>query len=293
MLSIVITSYKEPKTIGRAIESFISQHIKEDYELIVSAPDDETLKEAKKYSDKDKKVRLFKDEGKGKSTAINQLLPYLKGRIIILSDGDVYVSSNSVNQIVKAFEDNTVGCATGRPISTEDRETLVGYWSHMLCDAAHRLRLKRNKQENFLECSGYFWAFRSNIIRKFPTDVAEDSIVPAIFWLKRYKIKYISGAEVYVSYPKNIKDYIKQKKRTIKSHEKLSKYIKQKLPKMKTFSNEFFGVLGILIYPKKPKEIFYSLCSIPLRGYLWLLAYLQYFLKKEYGDNWERIESTK
>ena len=64
MLSIIITSYKEPKTIGRAIESFINQNIK-DYELLVLAPDKETLDAAKKYS-KSKKVKIIKDQGKGK-----------------------------------------------------------------------------------------------------------------------------------------------------------------------------------------------------------------------------------
>ena len=43
MLSIIITSFHEPRTIGKAIESFINQDIREKYELIVAAPDKETL----------------------------------------------------------------------------------------------------------------------------------------------------------------------------------------------------------------------------------------------------------
>src|SRR3989344_4220778 len=48
MISIVITSFKEPKTIGKAIEAILNQKINDDYELIVAAPDDETLDVAKK-----------------------------------------------------------------------------------------------------------------------------------------------------------------------------------------------------------------------------------------------------
>ena len=66
MLSIIITSYKEAKTIGRAIESFVNQNIK-DYELLILAPDKETLDAAKKY----KKVKVIRDKGNGKPAALN------------------------------------------------------------------------------------------------------------------------------------------------------------------------------------------------------------------------------
>ena len=57
MISIIITSYKEKESIGKAIESFVKQNIKEDYELIAAAPDEETGNEIKKYERKYKHVR--------------------------------------------------------------------------------------------------------------------------------------------------------------------------------------------------------------------------------------------
>ena len=292
MISIIITSFNEPKTIGRAIETVINQNIKEDYELFISAPDELTLNIAKKYQLTNNKIKLFKDPGKGKSYAINLLLKKLKGELIILTDGDVYVSEDSINKMIDLFNDKNVGCVSGHPVSIENKKTILGYWSHMLCESAHKLRFDRNNHNSFLECSGYFWAFRNNVINKFPVDVAEDSVVPAIFWKNGYKIKYSSESKVYVLYPDNLKDYIKQKKRTIKSHEKIHRYVKNP-PKMKTFSNELAGTLNILKYSSNFKELFYSSLAIPLRGYLWFLAYREYFLKKEYQDAWDRIESTK
>ncbi len=292
MLSIIITSFKEPKTIGRAIEHIIHQNISEEYELIVSAPDKETLEVAQSYQEKNKKIVLFQDPGKGKSYAINLLFEKLKGNIIILTDGDVYVSNDSINKIVDLFNDSQVGCVTGRPVSVENKNYLLGYWSHMLCDAAHLLRLKRHTKHEFLECSGYFWAFRNNVIKEFPLDVAEDSIVPVIFWKKGYTIKYSPESKVFVSYPKNFSDYMKQKKRTIKSHEKIQKYVKNP-PQMKTFFNELSGMIDVFRYSKNYKEFFYSFLAIPFRGYLWLIAYKEFLLKKEYQDAWERVESTK
>ena len=57
MISIIITSYKEPRTIGKAIEAILSNNLPKDYEILVTAPDKETLDSAKKYSLRNKKVK--------------------------------------------------------------------------------------------------------------------------------------------------------------------------------------------------------------------------------------------
>ena len=73
MISIVITSYNEAEIISRAIEAALNQKTEHKYDVIVSAPDDETLNVAREYSKRDKRVRLFKDPGKGKMFALNLL----------------------------------------------------------------------------------------------------------------------------------------------------------------------------------------------------------------------------
>jgi len=294
MISIVITSFREPGTIGKAIESFIRQKIKEKYELIVSAPDKATLDIAKKYTKKNKIIKIFKDPGKGKSYAINLLLPKLKGRIIILSDGDVYVSENSVNDILEIFKDKKMGCTTGRPVSLNPKSSMFGYWSHLLCDAgAHPARLRRAKKRQFLECSGYLWAFRKGIINKFPTDVAEDTIVPILFWLKGCKIGYANKALVYVKYPTNLSEFINQKVRTAKSHETLNKYA-LRIPRMKSFWNEIKEGWTALFYPKSLKEACWTFLLFLVRLYIWLVAFYEIKLKRQaYKDAWKRVESTK
>lgn len=295
MISIVITAYKEPKTIGKAIQSIISQNIKDNYELIISSPDYPTINIAKNYKSNNKNIKIFQDPGKGKTEALNLLIPNLKGEIIILTDGDVFVDNNSINKIIKAFQDKSVGCVTGRPLSLNNRKNLYGYWSHLLCNAAHNLRLKRNQKNQFLECSGYLWAFRNNIIRKIPKDTAEDSIVPCIFYTKKYKIKYIPDAKVYVKFPNNLYDFIDQKKRTAKAHETLGKYINIKnIPRMKSLKNEILGSFQVFKYPRNLLEFIYTLLLFPLRFYIWVLVFYKRYLKNDLKvDGWHATKSTK
>jgi len=295
MISIVITAFKEPETIGKAIESITTQKITENYELIVTAPDNETLLEAKKHADKNHNIKLYKDPGKGKTYALNLLLKKIKGDIIILTDGDVYVSGNSINQIINSFKDTDVGCVTGRPVPLEDKSTKYGYWANFLFDSAHKLRNKLKQKNKFLECSGYLWAFRNNVIIHIPPDVAEDTVVPFIFYEKGFDIDYIDAAEVYVKNTSNWDEWISQKIRTSRAHETLNKYVDtNSIPRTKTFFNEAKGLISLFTYPRSLQQLSWSFQLLFARLYMWYKTFNDVYIKKKYHqDNWERVESTK
>lgn len=298
MISIIITSFKEPLTIGKAIDSFLNQNIKEKYEIIVSCPDKETADVVKEYSKKYKQIKHFQDEGKGKLRALNILLKeFEKSNILILSDGDVFVSDNSVKEILKAFEDPKVGCVMGRPVSLNERKNMFGYWSHLLLYGAHRARLKRNYQGKYFTASGYLFAFRNNIVKEFATDIAEDAVIPHIFMMEGYKLRYLPEAKVYVKYPDNFEEWITQKKRVSKAYINMEKttYKGQHVPKMKSFLNEIIeGTFIALSYPRNIREIYYTLILFPARLYMWLRVYYESKIKKQlHTDAWKRIESTK
>jgi len=291
MISIIVTAFKEEKTIGKCIESILSQDLKETYEIIVACPDEQTKNIALKY----KEVKHFHDPGKGKSFALNLLLKQIKGDILIFTDGDVFLGENAISEILQKFQDPKVGFVGGRIIPQNEKRTMLGYWSHLLADVgAHRTRLKRSNKGEFFECSGYLMAMRSGIIKEIPLDVAEDSIMPYYFFKQGYKVKYAENARVYVKNPTKFQDWLKQRKRTAKAHTKLSMY-EPDFPKMKSFKNEIVqGFMPIWSYPSTPKELFWTQMLCLARLYIWFsLNYEEKIKKKYYNDGWERVQSTK
>jgi heptosyltransferase-2 len=292
-ITLLITAFKEP-LIGKAIKSALNQTHK-DFEIIVSAPDNETLNIAKKYAKKDSRIKIFKDPGKGKSFALNLIFSKIDTDIIVLTDGDVHISSNTIEEISNLFFDPEIGCATGKPVPIEKKNTKYGYWANFLFDAAHRLRKTAFENNDFIECSGYLFAFRKKFIQRIPLDVAEDTVIPYMFWEKGYKIGYAEKSEVYVKNVDNWKDWVKQKTRTSKAHETLHKYVDIKTtPRVKSFKNEAKGIFWALRYPKLLKEFFWTINLILARFYMWGLVWLDTkFRKKHYGDAWDRVESTK
>lgn len=293
-ITLLITAFREPK-IGKAIEAAINQKTKYEYEIIISAPDKETLDIAKRYKEKHKNIRIIKDPGKGKSYALNLIFAKLETDILILTDGDVFVSEDSVQSIMEMFLDPEIGCLTGRPVPLENKKTKYGYWANFLFEAAHNLRKKAFENNEFIECSGYLFAFRKKAIDSIPLDVAEDSIIPYVFWEKGYRIGYAEQAQVYIKNVNNWQDWLKQKTRTSKAHETLEKYADTRTTKrVKTFGNEAKGINMIFYYPKNLKEFWWTLELILARLYMWLNVFWDTKLKnKHYGDAWQRIESTK
>ncbi len=293
MITVIITSFKEPHLVGKAIEAALNNKTTRKFEVLVAAPDEPTAKVIKTYAKKDKRVKYFRDRGEGKANALNEIFKKVKSDILVLTDGDVFMSKNTIEALASMLDKKEVGCVTGRPVATNDKKTMFGYWSHLLLDAgAHRIRKELDEQNKFLECSGYLFAFK-NKIKKIPTDVAEDSIIPYTLWKQGYRIRYVPEAEVYVKYPDNLKDFAKQRIRTVKSHEKLTKYVPG-FPRVKSFANELRkGSLWAIMYASSIKELIWTLLLFPTRLYIWYKAKRTFVKGKEYTDKWERVESTK
>jgi cellulose synthase/poly-beta-1,6-N-acetylglucosamine synthase-like glycosyltransferase len=289
MISIIITAFKEPNTIGRAIESFAKQKIRDKYELIVAAPDDETLNVAKNYSKKYKQVKILKDPGNGKPSALNLIIKKAKGSILILSDGDVFVEENSVNLLLSHFKDKLVGAVSGHPIPMNSRSEKFGYWAHLLTFMAHSLR----KNSKFSSCSGYLYAARKELLQEMPADtLSDDAYNTYILKEKGYKIDYEENAIVYVKYPNNFGDWIKQKKRSAGGYNQIKYLFKKDVDR--GLVQESSGILEVLKYPKNIKEFLWTVELIFARIYLWSAIFITINLRKqEFKKVWVRVESTK
>jgi cellulose synthase/poly-beta-1,6-N-acetylglucosamine synthase-like glycosyltransferase len=295
MIDIIITSYNEPKSTLRAVNAFLKQKTKENIRVTVVDPFPEVEFFLKKNIE-DKRFNFFLDPGEGKSYALNLLFQEYgskdKSDLFVSTDGDVYVSENSIEEIIKSFKNKKVGCVTARPTTVDTRETKYGFWSHLLFDGIDRVRKRLSKQDKFFECSGYLFAIRKGVIFDFPIETSEDSIIPYIFWEKGYKIKYLPEVKVYVKNPDNWKDWKNQKIRNIKAHENLTKIVKD-FPRTKSLFNEIKeGTSFALSYPRNIRELLWTIELFFARFIIYLIAFKELKKNKSYSDGWRETEIT-
>lgn len=296
MISIIITAWEDPQSTRRCIDLFLKEKIEEEFEILAACPDEKTKKVIFDFKRKYPNVVSYYHQPKNmpKNELMNVLMKRSKGRIIIFTDGNKFIEKNAVREILKVFKDKKVGCVGGQVITLNERNNIFGYWAHLLTYAANKARVKWNKRNKFVEFSANLLAIRNNIINEMPLDVAEDAIIPYLFYKKKYKLVYVEKAKIKVKYPMNIKDWIKQKVRSIKSHEALDKYFKKENDiRMKTLLNEIMYGYIALTYPRNIREVLWTLLLFPIRLYIWLLAFYQIKIKKDYYKaTWSRSRST-
>lgn len=291
--SVVITAFREPNTVGRAIEAFLPQ-LPEDGELLVVCPDEETARVARHFSRLDSRVRHVADPGEGKPVALNVGLAAARGEVVVLSDGDVVVAEDALGPLLEPFEDGGVGAVSGRPVSVAPRSTCLGYWSHLLTDAAHEVRLARDRSGRFLLCSGYLFAFRRHLVERIPPDaLAEDAVISHAVAAQGGRVRYAPDALVFVKYPTTYGDWLLQKVRSAGGY--AQDYVRNSPHRMRSARHELVdGTRLALAYPRSAREFLWSLLLFAARLHLWLLVFLNVrVLKRPLRSLWKRVESTK
>lgn len=289
-ISIIITAYKEEKTIGKAIEYIIKNNLK-DYEIIVTAPDDETLNVARSY--KNKEIRLLRDPGKGKPAALNTAITTAKGEILVLTDGDVYIDENSLEPLLEPFKRKEIGAVSGNPISLNPRNNMMGYWAYWLTKVANDRRMQAIKSTKRFFCTGYLFAIRKSLFPKLPEELlSEDGYISNNVYQNGFLIDYSENSRVYIRYPTNFRDWIIQKKRSAGGYNQIKMLTKTEI---RSFKKESIGgILYFFKYTRNVREFLWLIELFLARIYLWAVIYRDINLKKKTGQElWKRVESTK
>lgn len=312
MITVIVTSWKEPNTIGKCIQCIADAKdsgIPKPFEILQLSPDKETLDEglktAKSLKLSDSEYIQIQDPKKGKPFALKLAIKKAKGDILIFTDGDTYFERDSIKYLLEPFEDKEIYGVSGRPVSIDSKEDMMGYWGNMLADSGDHRRKKVMKkvegkeyyksEKRFFPMSGYIMATRKLDIH-IPEDVlSDDAYISYSIRNMGKEVAYAPKAKCYVRYPKTIQDYYKQKVRSIGGFIQLKKYgVFKKDKQSRSFLIELPYAFFVLRYPKNIKQFIWSLALFPVRLFTWLRIYWErVIIKKDFSNTWVRVESTK
>ncbi|NLF01606.1 MAG: glycosyltransferase [Anaerolineales bacterium] len=293
-LTILLTAFREPLTIGPAIEAFLPQ-LPPDSELLVVCPDAETAAVVTRYAQSHPQVRHVADSGAGKPAALNVGLAAARGDLVALSDGDVRVAEDALAPLLAPLQAAEVGAVSGCPVSVSPRSTMLGYWSHLLTEAgAHPMRLARDQAGGFLVCSGYLFAFRRALVTHVPEDaLAEDAVISHRIAEQGYRIRYAPQSRVFVRYPTTYADWLRQRVRSAGGY--AQDYVRKSAYQMRTPGLEIrHGTAAALRYPRNAREVVWTLLLFLARLHLWLLVFIHVRVRRRsLAALWQRVETTK
>ena len=299
--SVIITSSNEPQTVGKAVRQVINpnKELWDDMELIVIAPDSETINAANSEIRNTgfKNINVLKDDGIGKPQALNLAVSKASSEILIFTDGDMYIDKDAIKLLLPFFDNKIIGGVSGHPLPLNSDQTQFGFYSHVFTKAAHLKRLSCD----YIHMSGYLYAIR-NIPGLFPIPVelrAEDAYISRIILKKGYQIDYEPNALAYVRFPKNMNDWMSQKLRSLGGNIQLKNYFNRETTSnmsathQRSIIEDFTHFLVPFTVVKNAKQFAWIIKLYPLRLYLWMRVYLQHMTGSYSKGKWKRIESTK
>ena len=112
MISIIIPAWNEEKRIGKTLDDMLEFFGKQKigYEIIVSANNckDGTESLVKKYSQKNKKIKLISSPIGGKALVLKRAFPCTKGDIIVFADADNSSKPKDIWTLVEKIKDYDV-----------------------------------------------------------------------------------------------------------------------------------------------------------------------------------------
>ena len=171
---------------------------------------------------------------------------------------------------------------------------MLGYWSHLLTDSAHRVRLARDQAGQFLLCSGYLFAFRRALIGDIPVDaLAEDAVISHEIAGAGYRIRYAPEAQVFVRYPTTYRDWLRQKVRSAGGYAQDTSANRPSRCARRGWKS--WRERGWR-WPIRAtlRELVWTLLLFAARLHLWLLVFWNVRVRRRpLKALWQRVETTK
>jgi len=193
LISVVIPSYNQTKTISKCIESILNQKTKIPYEIIVAdSSDNETRHILKKYTPKIKLICLKKRHYPGE--ARNAGIKKAKGNIIAFIDSDCIANKQWLEKIYQTHKKHEV--LTGRVLNANPGK--IKGWILYLMEFSAFMKRKDGIASMFIGCN---MSVKKEIFEKYggfiTTWLGEDTelsfrIEKPIFYSSKAIVKHIN-----------------------------------------------------------------------------------------------------
>lgn len=201
-ISITVPAYNEAARIRSTIESLLAIDYPTDRRqiLIVSdASTDDTDTIVAEYADRGVELYRVRRRG-GKTAAENEAADALRGEIIVNTDASIRIQPHSVKALIRTFQDESIGVASGRDISvgaeSEENRGESGYVGYEMW-----VRDLETRLGGIIGASGCCYAARAQIQRTVLRDDLARDFASALI-AKRLGMRAVSVNEATAVVPR-------------------------------------------------------------------------------------------
>lgn len=217
-VSFSIPMYNEARVAAELLESILAVDYPADRRqvLVISdASEDGTDEVVRQFADRG--VELVRQpQRRGKSAGENMAAPHLRGDIVINTDASVRIRPDAVKELVRWFQDPTVGVASGRDVSvsrtaTDDNRGEAGYVGYEMW-----VRQLETRLGTIVGASGCLYAIRRELVaHAFPEALSRDFASCLIAREHGFRAVSVDEAICYVPRARSLAGEYRRKVRTM------------------------------------------------------------------------------
>ena len=114
-ISVIIAAYNEGKVITETLRSVLAADYTGELEVVVvdDGSKDHTASEVEAVAAQDSRVRLLRQENRGKARALQRGLGAMRTGIVVFLDADTHCQRDTLRRLVEPFADERVGAVSG------------------------------------------------------------------------------------------------------------------------------------------------------------------------------------
>ncbi len=177
-INVVIPAHNEEKVIAQKLENHLSLKYSGDFVITVlcDSCNDDTVKIAKKYEAENfGVVKVFEVEGrKGKTTAINNLIPTLDSDVVVFSDANVMLDEQALENVNIALQKDGVGGVAGQLSYTNSSGEGAAASNGLYWKYEEMIKAGEAKYGSLMGADGSIFAIKTHLYRQLPSHVLDD-----------------------------------------------------------------------------------------------------------------------
>ncbi len=212
---LFVTAYNEIDCIDQKVNNtFDLNYPKEkiQYLWVTDGSDDGTPELLKKYPHQQV---THQPERKGKIDAINRGMQLVQAPIVIFSDSNTLLGEDTISEIVKKFQNPSVGCVAGeKRILNLESDTAAGSGEGLYWKLESVIKKMDAELSSAIGAAGEIFAIRKDLFKEVEKDtLLDDFIISLRIALDGYRIAYAPNAYAVESASLNVKEELKRKTR--------------------------------------------------------------------------------
>jgi poly-beta-1,6-N-acetyl-D-glucosamine synthase len=217
LVTVVVVAHNEAATIGRRIRNLLDLDYPADRLDVVIASDgstDGTAARARSHVDARVAVRSFVSR-RGKGAVLNDVVPAVRGEIVVLADARQRFEPAAVKALVSNFADPSVGAVSGElMLSAGTTATGAGvgfYWRY-----EKFIRRQESRTDSTVGATGAIYAIRRALFSPIPANtILDDVLVPMRVVRRGYRVVFDERARAFDGPSATARQEFVRKTRTI------------------------------------------------------------------------------